>query len=304
MKLLFLGSGAFGLPTITQLAQHHEIVAVVTQPDRPAGRAQKLTSTPIADWTSKNLPRAHIFKPESVNNQSQLDAISALKPGAAVVIAFGQKLGPVFLVEHFAINLHASLLPRWRGAAPINHAILAGDPETGNSVITLADRMDAGLILGQSRRHIEPTTTAGELHNLLAADGPALVMNVLEKHQAGTLQPIEQDAALVTLAPKLSKADGWVDFTDSALNCARRIHGLSPWPGVTVKLRDEPLRLLRVEPLGFDSEQGPGIVPCGGGTRLKLIEVQPASGRAMSWEEFARGRRVNAEERVIGGRPC
>ncbi|MBL8745577.1 MAG: methionyl-tRNA formyltransferase [Phycisphaerae bacterium] len=316
LKLLFLGSGEFGLPTLARLAQEHEVVGIVTQPDRPAGRAQRLTPTPIGQWASEHLPRAPILKPESINNRAQLNEISALEPDVAVVIAFGQKLGPTFLVEHFAINLHASLLPRWRGAAPINHAILAGDTETGNSVITLADRMDAGFILAQSRRPIGPATTAGELHDLLAADGPALVLEVIEKHRTGTLQPVAQDAALVTLAPKLSKQDGWVNFTDSAGACARRVNGLSPWPGVTVAFRDSPLRLVRAEPLRADSEEGCkdgpgsiadpdlGAVRCGGGSRLKLLEVQPAGGRVMSWSEFARGRRVIAEERLMGVSPC
>lgn len=307
MKLLFLGSGEFGLPTLTQLAQQYEIVGVVTQPDRPAGRAQKPTCTPVAEWAASNLREIPIFKPESINNPQVLSQISALGAAAAVVIAFGQKLGPAFLMERFAINLHASLLPRWRGAAPINHAILAGDAEAGNSVITLADRMDAGLILAQARRAIMPTTTAGELHDLLAADGPALVLDVLERHRAGTLEPVAQDPALVTLAPKLSKADGWVDFGDSAVACSRRINGLSPWPGVTVKFRDEPLKILCAEPLAQSSEQhgmAEGIVRCGHDSTLRLLEVQPANGRAMPWSDFARGKRVKDEEGLIGGRPC
>lgn len=313
MRLLFLGSGEFGLPTLRELALAHDVVGIVSQPDRGAGRSQKLTPTPIAEWAGTHLPGVPLFKPESVNDPEIVAALRALDAEAMVVIAFGQKIGPGLLSDRFAINLHASLLPRWRGAAPIHRAILAGDTRTGNSVITLADRMDAGLVLGQSERAITPDLSAGALHDLLAADGPALVLRVLDEHRRGVLRGVAQDPALVTTAPKLSKADGWLDFSGSSEACALRVRGLSPWPGVTVKFRDEPLRLLRVESADPSSQQSgagmivdavEGIVACGSGTRLRLVEVQPAGARAMSWPEFARGRRVLPDEPLQGGRSC
>ncbi|XOV74482.1 MAG: methionyl-tRNA formyltransferase [Phycisphaerales bacterium] len=159
LRLVFFGSGAFGLPTLKHLASTHQIEAVVTQPDRPAGRKRALTPTPIGAWAEEHLPSVPLLKPENVNEADQLDLVRSFDVGSPderrggwVVIAFGQKLSKRLLADRFAINLHASLLPRWRGAAPINHAILAGDSVTGNSVITLADRMDAGLVLGQSER--------------------------------------------------------------------------------------------------------------------------------------------------------
>jgi methionyl-tRNA formyltransferase len=184
MRIVFLGSGAFGLPTLQHLAARHTVVGVVTQPDKPAGRGSKLTPTPIGAWAAEHLPGTPLIKPEKINTPEVRDLVRSWECDAWVVIAFGQKLGPTLLADRFAINLHASLLPRWRGAAPINHAILAGDTVTGNSVITLADRMDAGLVLGQSRRPIEPAQTTGELHDLLATDGPALVEQVLAEHAA------------------------------------------------------------------------------------------------------------------------
>src|SRR5690606_37274615 len=174
-----------------------------------------------------------VHKPERV--KEMIAEIRAIPADAWVVIAYGQYMPRALLEDRLAINLHASLLPRWRGAAPINAAILAGDTETGNSVITLADRMDAGLVLGQSRRAIGPHLTAGELHDLLAADGPALMLDVLRQHAEGRLAPVEQDEAQVTIAGKLSKADGWVDFRAPEEEVCRRIHGLTPWPGVTVE---------------------------------------------------------------------
>ena len=220
-------------------------------------------------------------------------------------------MGRELLRDTFAINLHASLLPRWRGAAPINHAIVARDFETGNSEITLAERMDAGEVLGHSRREISPTITAGELHDALAADGPALILRVLREHGEGAVQRATQDESLVTQAGKLSRADAVVDWGQTAEICARRINGLSPWPGVSVRLGNVLLKLLRAgsaeeqsgtteDAIGTLVEPALGLVQCGGGTRLRLLEVQPSGGKAMTWDAFARGRQPAVGERVVG----
>jgi len=159
MRIVFLGSGAFGLPSLQHLAQHHTLLTVVSQPDKPAGRGSQLTPTPIAAWAAQSLAHVPLIQPATVNEPAVRDSLRALDADAWVVIAFGQKLGRALLEGKFAVNLHASLLPRWRGAAPIHAAILAGDAITGNSVITLADKMDAGLVLGQSQRNIAPDAT-------------------------------------------------------------------------------------------------------------------------------------------------
>ena len=300
MNLIFFGSGTFGLPTLEALAQGHHLLAIVTQPDRPAGRGGGLTPTPIAEFAAKSLPSVPILKPENVNAPDIVAQIQSYSAEAAVIIAFGQKLSPAVLPgELKAINLHASLLPRWRGAAPINAAILAGDTITGNSIITIADRMDAGLVLGQDSLPIDTSLTAGELHDALSARGPALVSTVLSQMQQGTLTPKTQDESLVTKARKLSKTDGYVDFSDTAEHCRRRIHGLTPWPGVTVQYRNQPFKLLRVDPLPNPHDEAPGtildptlgLVACGQGSSLILLEVQPAGGKKLSWADFARGRR-------------
>jgi methionyl-tRNA formyltransferase len=325
MRIVFLGSGAFGLPTLAHLASRHQVVAVVTQPDRPAGRGGALTPTPIAAWTARALPGVPLLRVERVNEPGVASAVRAMPSDAWVVIAFGQKLGPSLLEGRLAVNLHASLLPRWRGAAPINAAILAGDADTGNSVITLAERMDAGLVLGQSRRDVPLDATAGDLHDLLAADGPALVEHVLSAHVGGGARGTLQDESLVTLAPKLSRADAWVDFSQPAEGCRRRINGLSPWPGVTASFRGQPLRLLRATtsldgvppqvagtartlalaaPPGAVLASAEGLISCGGGSVLRVLEVQAAGKRVVAWRDFANGSRVKAEEVVAGGPPC
>lgn len=330
MRLVFFGSGAFGLPTLEALARDHDVAMVVTQPDKPAGRDQRPTPTPVGERAAERLaPRGTpIIKPERVNDASVVEQIRGAPADAWVVIAFGQKLGKPLLEGRFAINLHASLLPRWRGAAPINHAILAGDAETGNSVIALADRMDAGVIYGRSHRVIPPAMTAGELHDALGADGPALVLRVLEERHRGAERGEAQDESLFTLAGKLRKTDGWVDFSRPAEECRRRINGLSPWPGVSVSFRGEPVKLLRAEAVSTGAEQGdvaplgtpPGITPgispgtpagaiidpikgivaCGGGTALRVLDAQAAGKRAMMWEEFARGKRIARGEVLEG----
>lgn len=309
MHIVFFGSGAFGVPTLERLSREHTVSAVITQPDRPAGRGGKLAPTPVGEWTASNLPVVELLKPQKVNDPAIVQRVRSARADAWVVIAFGQKLGRSLLADRFAINLHASLLPRWRGAAPIHAAILAGDTITGNSVITLAETMDAGLVLGQSRRDIPPSVTAGELHDLLAADGPDLVMKVLRDSVAGALQPRPQDESAVTLAGKLSKQDAWIDWRRPAAECRRRVHGLNPWPGVTVLFRSGSIKLLRVEEV--DTRHGQvagsildpqhGDVACGDGSVLRIVTVQPLGGKPMSWAEFARGRRPTVGELLVGG---
>lgn len=310
MDLVYFGSGTFGLPTLASLASGHRIRGIVTQPDRPAGRGGKLTPTPVAAWAAEHLPQCPVLRPAKVNEPQIVREIHAWRADAWVVIAFGQKLSTALLAGAPAANLHGSLLPRWRGAAPVNWAILGGDAESGNSVITLADRMDAGLVLGQSRLAIADAQTAGELHDALAADGPALVARVLA---AGMARGEAQDEAAVTLAPKLSREDGWIDFSRPAQECRRRINGLSPWPGVRVRLREESLKLVRGAsepdhgrdvPPGTIMDAGAGLVACGGGTAVRLAEVQAAGGRVLAWREFSNGKRVRDGEALIGGRGC
>jgi methionyl-tRNA formyltransferase len=231
---------------------------VVTQPDKPAGRKRKLTATPVGKWaTDAGLP---VIKTDNANGADVIERVWEQSADAGVVIAFGQKLGPGLLTAMGAVsmNLHASLLPLYRGAAPINWAMIEGQSETGVSVISLAHRMDAGLVYGQMATPIDPQETAGELHDRLAQLGPELILHVLDEHAADRLEGKEQDESLASKAPKLNKHMGTVDFASpapgsesapankntpekigaggtgaDALRC--RIHGLTPWPGVRVR---------------------------------------------------------------------
>ncbi len=312
MRLIFLGSGEFGLPTLERLHAEHQVVAVVSQPDRPAGRKQQLTPTPVALWASQHGLALH--KTENANDPTFVASVAALRADAAVVIAFGQKLSPQLIAAlgPWVVNLHASLLPKYRGAAPINWAMIHGERETGVSVIGLAQKMDAGLIYAQSATPIAETETAGELHDRLAALGPAVIGATLAGFAAGTLHGLSQDDSRATKAPKLSKADAHVNFDAPPESVRCRIHGLTPWPGVTVKWartsdsKDQPLFLRRVRIVaGICTDAAPGTVladhriACRGGA-VELLEVQVPGGRVLPIADFVRGHRLEAGDRLIG----
>ena len=303
MRLVYFGSGEFGLPTLNRLTELHEVTLVVTQPDRPAGRHRRLTPTPVASFAlSRNLSA---IKPANVNDPTVIAQIRQANAEAFVVIAFGQKLSQQLIGETFAINLHASLLPKYRGAAPINWAMINGERETGVTVIALADRMDAGEIYGAAATAIDARETAGELHDRLALLGPGVVEDVLRRRANGALIAQPQDERLVSRAPKLAKADGTLRFDQPAARVSARIHGLTPWPGCTVKLDGRDLRLHRAEVV---DEQGGGrglpgevlidyTIACAPGA-IRLLDVQPPGRDVMSFQAYRNGHAVGVGSRM------
>ncbi len=287
LQVLFAGSGAFGQPTLEALVANHDVVRVYTQPDRPAGRGKKLTSTPIAAWAEE--AELDVVRTERFNDE-QLPEADAL-----VVIAFGQKISQeqANAPRLGAMNLHASLLPRHRGAAPIHHALYHGDDPVGNTVIRLAERMDAGAILRQGELPALTNETTGELHDRLAAAGPSLVLRVLSDMHRGTAVEIVQDESQATHAGKLSRVDAMLDFNRSAVELTRQINALSPWPGCRISVSDRPMTLLRAEAkatLGkvgtIDSE---GMIGTGDGS-LHVLELKPEGGRPMLLSDYVNGR--------------
>lgn len=313
MRLIFFGSGAFGLPTLEMLHAQHEVLAVVSQPDRPAGRKRVMTPTPIAQWAEdRGLPT---FKSDDVNTPEFVAQVAALSPDASVVIAFGQKLSPELIATmgRLAVNLHSSLLPRYRGAAPINWAMIHNDAVTGVSVIGLAQRMDAGAVYAMDELAIDPRETAGELHDRLSALGPACVQRVLADLEADTLTPIEQDHAAATKAPKFKKEDGTVAFDQSAALVRARVHGLTPWPGCRVTWRsatdgqDRTLFLRRVaDHADEQSDEAPGTVLADGRVAcaqdvLELVELQVPGGKVLPLASFLAGQPLAAGDLLIPG---
>ena len=310
MDVVFLGSGAFGVPTLEMLAREHRVTGIVTQPDRRAGRGGKLTPTPVGEWAAAHLPEVPIIKPEKINTDEARAIVRGWKSDAWVVIAYGQYLGQKLLADRWAINLHASRLPRWRGAAPINAAIVAGDSVTGNSVITIDREMDAGAVLAQSERLIGPDQTAAMLHDALSHDGPELVRRVLRERVERRETYTTQDPTRVTIAPKMSKSDGVVDFSKPAKLVAARINGLNPWPSISVGFREETIKINRSEPGVVSSQEASGtvvdeqegLIACGDGGTVRLLEVQAQGKRAMDWKAFANGRSIMRGEKLIGDR--
>lgn len=304
-RVAFLGSGAFGVPTLEALGRGFEVPLVISQPDRPAGRGRLETPTPVSarileDVDGGAFAGTELVRTENANGAAVVERLADHRVDAMVVIAFGQKLGAALLDGRFAINLHASLLPRWRGAAPINRSMMAGDAETGVSVISLASRMDAGEVHATRSTAIDPRETAGELHDRLAVLGVDAVMEVLDRFAAGVVESIVQDEAAVTAAAKLSKAEATVDFDRSADRVRGRIHGLVPWPGCQVEAVEpngttHRLRIHRVEALPDTVDGGAGTlfedgtVACRTGA-VRLLEVQIPGGRAMDWADLRRGR--------------
>ncbi len=297
-RLTYFGSGAFGLPTLARLIDEHDVRLVVTRPDRPAGRGRVTAPTPVADLAAER--GIETMKPPDPNAPEATGTIRAVGADAFVVIAYGRKLGPRLLQGTFAVNLHASLLPKYRGAAPINRAILGGERETGVTVIALSQTIDAGDVLAQRATPVDPMETAGELEVRLAALGPDLVLETLERHRAGTLARVPQDDRRSCPAPRLTKAEGTAHFDAPASAVQSRVHGLTPWPGCTVRLDGRPLKLLRVAVLDAAARFGPpgqarsdGVVSCSPGA-IRVLQVQPPGGRPMPWADYARGHALPA----------
>ncbi len=303
MRLVFLGSGAFGTPTLEALAAAagHEVVLVVTQPDKPAGRGKVLTPTPIALCAERLGIR--VLKPTDINEASVRAELRGIAADAWVVIAFGQKLSRELLEGNFAINLHGSLLPAYRGAAPIQRAVMDGCAETGVSVISLAERMDAGLVYATRVRPIGPRATSDEVHDLLSTLGPEVIEDVLARRRAGTLVGVVQDESKATRARKLSKAEATVDLTQlDAPSVRARVNGLNAWPGCTVLIGELPVKLLRVDVCATSTNE-PGVLRADGKVdarsgAIEILEVQPLGKRAMSMTEFLAGRSKLVGERL------
>lgn len=304
LSILFAGAGEFGSPTLQAIvAAGHRVPLVITQPDKPAGRGAKLTPTPIADVaTVLGLP---VLKTADINAES-------LPPtDLLVVIAFGQKIADAVIdaPRLGAVNLHASRLPKYRGAAPIHRAILGGETVAGNSIIRLAQKMDAGAVLGMSEVPIGELETAGELHDRLAQDGVRLMLRVIDELATGTAVETEQDHSQATLAAKLSRDVARIDFSHPAADIARQIRGLHPWPGCRVKLcRDDgtpadSLRLVRARAAPGRADVSPGqiltsgLIATGDGL-LEIVELQPDGKRPMTLADYARGKPWTAGMRL------
>jgi methionyl-tRNA formyltransferase len=288
MRVVFMGTPAFAVPSLDALARGgHEILAVVAQPDRPAGRGQALREPATKGWArARGVP---VLQPEKVRDGRLAAELAALRPDVLAVAAYGRILGKdlLELAPHGAVNVHGSLLPRWRGAAPVQWAIASGESETGVSIMQMDEGLDTGDVLLQRALPIGADDTAETLAPRLAALGGHALVDALALAAAGALVPTRQDAARATLAPILTREDGRIDWRQPASRIAARLRGFSPWPGAFTTLDGRMVKILEARPAaagagapGEARRAGPSLaVGCGDGTALAVARVQP-EGRA------------------------
>ncbi|HEY6319969.1 MAG TPA: methionyl-tRNA formyltransferase [Thermoanaerobaculia bacterium] len=314
--LVFFGTPEFAVPTLEALSAADRTPAlVVSQPSRPAGRGHQPQLPPVARWArERGLP---LLQPERVRSPEFLAELAALRPAVALVVAFGQ-IFPRELLRlpaHGCLNLHASLLPRYRGAAPIQAAIAAGDERTGVTVMRMEEGLDSGPILLQAATAIGPDETAGELSARLAALGARLMVEALDKLERGDLAESPQDAARATLAPRLRRESARAAWSLGAPELAGQLRAHTPWPGMTAELRGAPVKLLRALPLPAPPATAPpatgppepgtylGLTPqgiavaCGAGTALAVGELQRPGRKAQRAADFVNGERLRPGER-------
>src|SRR3954462_5092694 len=296
MRVVFIGTGEIGLPVLRWLLENneHELVGVVTQPDKPVGRDQRIEAPPIkAALAGKDMP---VLQPSKIRAADAVARIGEFKPDVVVVMAYGQILPRSVLdIPRIAcLNLHASLLPRHRGAAPIQAAIVAGDSETGVTVMYMDEGLDTGDVLLEKRIAIAPDETGGSLHDRLAQIAPAALEEALTRLESGTAPRIPQDSSAATYAPKLERENGRIDWKEPAALIERKIRAFDPWPGAFALLgeRSGSNRKLKVYRASVtdscSADPANLIIPTKSGA-LRLEEVQLEGKRRMSAVEFLRG---------------
>jgi methionyl-tRNA formyltransferase len=299
-KIIFAGTPEFAAIALAQLIKHeHDIVAVYTQPDRPAGRGRKLLPSPV-----KQIALEHhipVEQPESLKKDpAAVDKLKHYAPDIMIVAAYGLLLPQSVLdIPTFGcLNIHASLLPRWRGAAPIQRAILAGDEETGITIMQMDAGLDTGDMLLKRPLLIDAGCTAGELHDQLAALGSKAILQTLDDLAANKLHPQKQDPALATYAKKLDKREAWINWNQSAQQIDRQIRAFNPWPVAQTRIADKVVRLRKAQVINAASDASPGIivqvnndgidVACGDG-QLRLLDGQLPGGKPLSINDLLNG---------------
>lgn len=296
-KVVFMGSPDFSLATLRALANTYEVVGVVTQPDRASGRGREVKAPPVKVLAQElNLP---IMQPEKLRQPEAMEQLRVWNPDLIVVAAFGQILRKdVLELPRFGcINVHASLLPRWRGAAPINAAILAGDEETGVTIMRMDVGLDTGPMLSKRSIRLTPNDTAGSVFESLSTLGADLLIETLPDYLSGKLQPVPQPAEGDTYAPMMKKEEGKLDFTDDVNALERHVRAFNPWPGAFMDFDGTMLKVHRAHVEQGSAEAGQRLIeknqPAVGarGGLLILDEVQPAGKKSMSGKSFLAGAR-------------
>jgi len=312
IRLIFMGTPEFAVPSLEAVLAVGDVAAVVTRPDAPQGRGRRVTPPPVAAVASQY--GLEVLQPASLKAPEHLARLRELKPDLLVVVAFGRIVPPEVLAvaPMGGINLHPSLLPRYRGAAPIPRAIAAGDTETGVTILYLSQELDAGDIILQRAVPIRPDDTTATLEPRLARCGAALLVEALGLLEAGRAPRRPQDPGGVTLAPKLSREEARLRWTDPAVALANLVRALDPWPVAYTEVDGIPLKIWRAAALAEAGREAPGtvvrsvdegLVVATGAGRLLILEVQPPSGRRMTAAEYLRGHPI-APGTVLGVPPA
>lgn len=310
MKLVFMGSPEFAVASLNAIADsNHDVLLVITQPDKPANRGQKMTPCPVAEFAAQK--KLSILQPQTLkNNDDVANKIRTLRPDVIVVVAYGKILPKEILdiPTKGCINLHASLLPKYRGAAPINWAIINGDEKTGVTTMFMNEKMDEGDILLQCATEIIPHDTAEALHDHLAVLGAELLVKTLDKIEEGELKGIPQDHSKATYGRKLTKEDGLIDWKASAVGICNRVRGLLPWPRAYTRISDSDiLFIFDTAPIESDCKMMPGtvtsldrgIIVTTGLGELCILEIQSAGKKRMPAVEFLKGRPLKIGDKFI-----
>jgi len=299
MRIVFLGTPPFAVPSLEALlAAGHEVVAVFTQPDRPKGRAQSLTASAVKNAAvARQLP---VFQPERIRRPENVVQLSEYRPDLMVVVGYGQII-PQSIIDippHGILNVHASLLPKYRGAAPIQWAIANGETKTGVTIMRIDAGLDTGDMLRKVVTPLSPVETAPELSERLAALGAAALLETLGDIELGLARPEKQNGAEATPAPMLKKEDGLADWALPAAALYNRWRGFQPWPGLHTTLRGQSLQIWCAQPAGAIRDAAPGSIrilkkrvfaACGEGTALELLDLQLAGKKRMPVEPFLNG---------------
>jgi methionyl-tRNA formyltransferase len=308
LRIVFMGTSVFACPTLTALVERgHRVVGVFTQPDRAQGRGQQVRTTAV-----KGCALGHglmVYQPERINKEEGIAALEALAPEVIVVAAYGQILSPRILgiPSRGCINVHASLLPKYRGAAPINWAIIRGEQATGVTTMLMDEGLDTGDVLLQQELEILSDEDAGQLHDRLAVAGATLLIATLERLGRGELAPEPQDQAHATYAPLLKKEDGLIAWERAAMEIHNQVRGLYPWPGAFTYLEERLLKVFRTQVIAHDSDREPGTVleasDAGllvktGRDSLLVREVQQQDRKRMPAAQFVRGCKVGRGTRL------
>jgi methionyl-tRNA formyltransferase len=308
LRLIYLGTPQFAVPTLEAILRAgHEVIEAITQPDRPKGRGNKLAMSPV-----KTCALAHglaVFQPERVRRPEVLEHLRGLAPEIMVIVGYGQIIPQtvIDIAPRGIVNVHGSLLPHLRGAAPVQWSIVRGDVETGVTTMQIDAGLDTGDMLLKAATAIGENEDAVALAERLSHMGASLLVETLAGLELGTVVPQEQDNALATYAPILKKQDGLIDWKQPARAIHNLIRGMQPWPGAHTAFRGQQLQIWISHLVDHGADSLPGrlvfnrdglLVGCGDGSLLKLIEVQQEGRKRMSAEDFARGQRVGENERL------